>query len=177
MISYSTQVRIKRSLRVGGTLPVAWSTGTAALIAGCAEFHVAFGMLLCAFVALRFMNRLQDSDLAEDACAREFARHLSRLIYLMLYSVLFLKFLVELTSFSWIDGPALRWSAHFQAAPERVFVECGERFRADLLWGVIALCLVRVLAAHQLRAETSRATGMWLRMSTLLRRPRPGVQN
>jgi hypothetical protein len=151
-------VRVKRSLSVGYLVPIAWSIALAALIAGCGELHAVFGMLLCAFVAGRFMHYLHDSAHSFGSDLRMFTRHLSRLIYLMLYGLLLLKFFTELTRFSWHDGPALGWSPHFQAAPERVFIECGERFRLDLIWGVIALCLIRVLSAYQIRAEVSRAS-------------------
>ena len=109
MISYSTEVRVKRSLRAGSTLPLAWSAGIAALVAGCAQLHAAFGMLLCALVVLRFMPQLRDLGPGDATQIRQLARCTSRLIYLMLYSVLFLKFFAELTTFSWHDeGLALR---------------------------------------------------------------------
>jgi cytochrome b561 len=178
LISYSTQMRVKRSLRAGSTLPLAWSAGIAALVAGCAQLHAAFGTLLCALVVLRFMPQLRDLGAADATQIRELARCTSRLIYLMLYSVLFLKFFAELTTFSWHDeGLALRWSVHFQTAPERVFVECGERFRVDLLWGVIALCLIRALSAYQLRANPARATALPLKTSSPLQQQRPEVQS
>jgi cytochrome b561 len=177
-MSYSTEVRVKRSLRAGSNLPLAWSAGIAALVAGCAEFHAAFGTLLCALVVLRFMPQLRDLGRGDAKQIREFARCTSRLIYLMLYSVLFLKFFAELTTFSWHDEPlALRWSAHFQTAPERVFVECGERFRIDLLWGVIALCLIRALSAYQLRRDPSRAAAVALKTNSPLQQPRPEAQS
>jgi cytochrome b561 len=170
LISYSTQERVK-------LIPVARCTGIAALIAGCGEYHAAFGALLCASVVLRFMHHVRDADPGDGSRLREFARCMSRLIYLTLYSVLFLKFLAALTSFSWHDGLALSWAPHFQSAPERVFVECGERFRVDLLWGVIALCLIRALSAYQRRADPSRAAGILLKTNSPLRQPRPEAQS
>lgn len=145
--------------RRAGTHEVQWSLGTAAIVAGFTDFHVAFAMLLCALVASRFTQYVRSSVPENRPEFREFARHLSRLVYLMLYIVLLLKLLAAVTSLSWHDGgAALGWSPRFKAAPERTFIECGEGFRGDLLCGVIALCLIRALSALQHRYAVTRVT-------------------
>jgi cytochrome b561 len=162
-------------LSASGALPIAWSVAIAALIAGCAEFHAAFGALLCALVVLRFMHQLNSP---QGFRPRQFARCMSRLSYLMLYSVLLLRFIAELTSVTWHDdGLTLGWSSHFQAAPEMVLLECGQRFRLDLLWGIIALLLIRALSAYHVRADASSQPVTPLRMNTLPQQPTPEVQS
>jgi cytochrome b561 len=129
---------------------VQWSLGAAAVAAGLTDIHAAFGTLLCALVAWQFLQHARDPAQSSHAEVRQFARRVSRMVYLMLYLVLSLKLLAGVTSLSWHDGGvALTWSVRFVAAPERTFMECGERFRGDLLCGVIALCLNRALSAHR----------------------------
>lgn len=178
MIPFTTQMRLTRTWRVGNTLPVVWSVALAALMAGCAEFHAVFGTLLCTLVLLQFARQMRASNAGAGTQPYEFARHLSRLIYLLLYSVLLLKVLAAIGSASWqYDGLSFGWSSHFQANPEQLFIECGERFRLDLLWGVIALCLIRVLSAYQLRAASSEAAPIPLRTNSPLQPPRPAARS
>ena len=178
MIPFTTQMRLTRTWRVGNTLPVVWSVALAALMAGCAEFHAVFGTLLCTLVLLQFARQMRASNSGAGTQPHEFARHLSRLIYLLLYSVLLLKVLAAMGSASWRDdGLSVGWSSQFRANPEHLFMECGERFRLDLLWGVIALCLIRVLSAYQLRVTASKTGAIPLRTNSPLRPPRPAVRS
>ncbi len=149
-------VRVKRYFAMNTARAAEWITALAVLIAGCAELHLAFGMLLCGFVTLRFVHHSRAARSGEGGDPRELMRRMSRTLYLILYGVLLMKLMTGLTSFSWHDaGLICSWSPRFQAAPKLTFIECGERFRIELLWGVIALCLIRVVAASRLPIKKS----------------------
>ena len=159
MTSHIARASVKTARRAHGAPEFQWSLGAAAIVAGFADIHTAFAMLLCALIAARFTQYVRSSAPQSRAEFREFARHLSRLVYLMLYLVLLLKLLAAVISLSWHDGgAALGWSPRFKAAPERTFIECGEGFRGDLLCGVIALCLIRALSVFQHRYAVTHRT-------------------
>jgi cytochrome b561 len=155
---------------------VHWGLSAAAVAGGWAGFHAVFGLLLCALVASRFLRYTGGAAEARGADLLPLARHLSRAIYLILYGVLLLRVISDAMTWSWHGGPAWAFSPRFLAEPERVFIECGERFRLDLVWGVIALCLVRALAAHHLRAAASMMD-MPLRRNSPLQPPRPEARS
>jgi cytochrome b561 len=142
-----------------GMPEVRWSLGAAAVAAGWTDIHAVFGTLLCALVAWQFLQHARDPAQWRHAEVREFARRVSRMVYLMLYLVLSLKLLTGVTSLSWHDGGVvLGWSPRFKAAPELTFIECGEGFRGDLLCGVIVLCLIRALSVYQHRHAVTQVT-------------------
>ena len=136
------------------------------MAAGWAGTHATFGLLLSLLVASRFLRYAREARLhgtAEITCAR----HLSRVIYLILYGVLLLRLMSEALSLSWHGSFTWGFAPHFLANPEQAFIDCGERFRVELLWGDVALCLVRVLSACQGRSAASRGrAGAPLRTSS-----------
>jgi len=161
------------SIRRAHAIPeVHWGLSAAAVAAGWAGIHAIFALLLSAWVAARFLPYTSGAAAPSSSELMQFARHLARVVYLILYGVLLLKLMCEATSLSWHGGLAWGLSPHFLADPELAFKECGERFRLELLGGVIALSLIRVLAAYQLRAAASRiSAAMPLRTNSPPQRP------
>jgi hypothetical protein len=170
--TYLARASLASIRRVHAIPELHWGLGAAVVAAGCAGIHVVFGLLLSALVASRFLQYTRGAQVSGCAELMQFARHLARVVYLILYGVLLLKLMSEATSLSWHGGLAWGFAPHFLANPEQAFIECGERFRLELLWGVIALCLIRLLAGYQLRAAASRVSAdMPLRKSSPPQRP------
>ena len=172
MTTYLARASLASIRRAHAMPELHWGLGAAVIAAGWAGIHVMFGLLLSALVASRFLRYTRGAQELGSAELMHFARHLARLVYLILYGVLLLKLMSEATSLSWHGGLAWGFAPHFLANPEQAFIECGERFRLELLWGVIALCLIRLLAAYQLRAAASRISAdLPLRTSSPPQRP------
>jgi hypothetical protein len=93
--------------------------------------HVLFGALLCAYVIARFYGRLRRSPRMQPTEIRAFSRHLSRLVYLLLYI---------LTFFNLVIGVV-------RAVPHSTFPARAEDFQIYLACGCGALITIRVLAA------------------------------
>jgi cytochrome b561 len=95
------------------------------------NLHVLFGALLWAYVVARFYGRLRRSPRMQPADLRAFSRHLSRLVYLLLY---------VLTLFNLAIG-------FLGAAPHSAFLARATDFQSYLVGGLGALVTIRVLAA------------------------------
>jgi cytochrome b561 len=95
------------------------------------NLHVLFGALLWAYVVARFYGRLRRSPCMQPADIRVFSRHLSRLVYLLLYFLAFFNLAI----------------AFLRAAPQSTFAARAENFQIYLVWGLGALITIRVLAA------------------------------
>ncbi len=158
MTAYSARASLVAT-RTRHTDESRWSL--AALVAGLAALSApydlpllrdaAFGMLLCVWVATRAYRFRQDCAARSGVELRKFSRRCSRVVYLTLYTALFVQLLCHMLRIDWSGGGfALALSLPFQAAPRHVVMQCGEAFRGHLLCGVIALLLIRVLA-YQLR--------------------------
>jgi hypothetical protein len=95
------------------------------------HLHAAFGLLLWASVVVRFNRRLRQSPRMLPVDIRELSRHLSRLVCLLLYLLMF----ISLTARSVACG----WRAGCPAAPD---------FQGYLGYGFVALITIQVLAAR-----------------------------
>jgi cytochrome b561 len=95
------------------------------------NLHVLFGALLWASVVARFYGRLRRSPRMQPADIRVFSRHLSRLVYLLLYILAFFNLAI----------------GFLRAAPHSTFLARAEGFQSYLVWGFVALITIRVLAA------------------------------
>jgi cytochrome b561 len=95
------------------------------------NLHVLFGSLLWLCVVARFYRwfRLQPRLLIDDI--RPFCRHLSRLVYLLLYLLMCCQLIIGILS----------------DAPHRSVQQINEGFQAYLACGVLALLTIQVLAA------------------------------
>lgn len=95
-----------------------------------AEMHVLFGLGLCAAVFAHFYKGMKHAPLADLQEIARFSRALSRKIYLLLYVLLGLRIAMGL---------------------DRPQPQAAEGFRDYLIGGVLALILIRVLAARWTR--------------------------
>jgi hypothetical protein len=95
------------------------------------EIHALFGVSLCAAVFIQFYRSMKHAPLAASQDIAKFSRSFSRKIYLLMYVLLGLRLAMGL------DRPLPRPA---------------EGFRDYLIGGVLALILVRVLAARWIRA-------------------------
>jgi len=95
-----------------------------------AEMHVLFGGALCAAVVTHFYQGMKHAPLASPQEIARFSRDLSRKIYLLMYVLLGLCIAMGL---------------------DRPQPQAAEGFRDYLIGGVLALILIRVLAARWTR--------------------------
>jgi cytochrome b561 len=102
------------------------------------NLHVLFGALLWAYVLARFYGRLRRSPGMQPDDIRAFSRHLSRLVYLLLYLLAFFNLAI----------------GFLRAAPHSTFMARAENFQIYLVFGLGALITIRVLAALCHRSVT-----------------------
>ena len=109
--------------------------------------HALFGLLLAGSVIARFYWWLKHSPPAQKADIRRFSRHLSRLIYLVLYLVIGAKLIIGIVNFMW-HGGILDFGLLLDndSAQDLGIYKSTADFRAILVCGLIALALIRGLA-------------------------------
>jgi cytochrome b561 len=109
--------------------------------------HALFGLLLAGLVIARFYWWLKHSPPAQKADIRRFSRHLSRLIYLVLYLVIGAKLIIGIVNFMW-HGGILDFGLLLDndSAQDLGIYKSTADFRAILVCGLIALALIRGLA-------------------------------
>jgi cytochrome b561 len=95
------------------------------------DLHIVFGTLLFTYVVARFYGPLRRMPRMRPTEIRTFSRHLSRLVYLLLYI---------LTFFNLVIGAV-------RAAPHSTFLASAGDFQIYLVCGFGALITIRVLAA------------------------------
>jgi hypothetical protein len=98
------------------------------------QLHALFGLLLCAAIFTHFHKRMQHAPLATPGDIAAFSRGLSRRIYLLMYVLLGLRIAMGL------DRPIM--------GLDRPRLLPAEGFRDYLICGVVALVLIRALAAR-----------------------------
>jgi cytochrome b561 len=97
----------------------------------CGNLHIVFGTLLWAYVVVRFYGRLRRAPRMRPTEIRTFSRHLSRLVYLLLYILTFFNLAIGVV----------------RAAPHSTFLARAEDFQIYLVCGLCALITIRALAA------------------------------
>jgi cytochrome b561 len=135
-------------LGVLGLLPDSWLTGVAQ---SKIAFHALFGLLLCGLVAVRFRWWLKHSPPAHALDIRQFSRRLSRMVYLVLYLV---TGAMEVISVIGAQQDGVRPT---QALGLLLPTPDSQAF---LIWGLVALVLIRALAFWSWR-RLVRAGGAW----------------
>lgn len=93
--------------------------------------HALFGVLLWVCVVARFYRRVHQSPSILPEDIRVIARELSRLVYLLLYVLMFFCLSIGI----------------LRAAPHRPILESAEDFQSYLAYGLFALATIRALAA------------------------------
>lgn len=125
------------------------------------NIHTLFGVLLCAVVSVRYRWYVGHS-LGDDV--RGVSRHLSRIIYLLLYLVVGVREIVGLLSRLTHDGAVdfNLFAGPFRSGPDQVGWNPRDDFQLFIASGLVALVFVRVLAFS-----------LWQRTASALRSSRP----
>jgi cytochrome b561 len=141
---------------VVGLLGASWSRQ---VLNSWINIHAQFGLLLCALVSVRYRWCVGHS-LAGDV--RELSRHLSRIIYLLLYLVVGVREMLGLLS-RFGHGGAVDFNLfadHFRNGPDQVGWNPRDDFQLFIASGLFALVFVRVLAFgwwRRRRAHSARS--------------------
>ncbi|HEY2145108.1 MAG TPA: hypothetical protein VGH12_03485 [Steroidobacteraceae bacterium] len=107
-----------------------------------ADFHLMFGLLLWLTVLVWFSERRNQACPLHTIELRDFRRHLSRVVYLLLYVLFGLNLLI-------IVGASV-WDPR---ASHATMQDSGENLRDYLAYGLLALLTIHLLAALESRAD------------------------
>jgi hypothetical protein len=112
------------------------------------NIHVLFGVLLCGLVLARYRRRVAHSPRMLTADIRELSRHLSRIVYLLLYLVIGTREVIGLLNSLWHGGPAnfSLLDPRFRQGPDYVGFNPRDDFQLFFASGLFALLFVRVSA-------------------------------
>ncbi len=108
-----------------------------------------FGALLMGLVVSRIYWYVSMSPPACPLDIRQFTRHLSRTVYLLLYVVIFAKEIVDLGNATWHHGTFdfEMLAAYLRMPVEQVSAGFKEEFRGYVVCGVSAIVIIRLWAA------------------------------
>lgn len=112
------------------------------------NIHALFGLLLCGLVFARCRWRVQHSPRMLPGDIRELSRHLSRIVYLLLYAVIGGRELIGILNNLWHGAPVDfgLLEAHSRQGPEHAGFDPKDDFQLFFVSGLFALLFVRVLA-------------------------------
>lgn len=112
------------------------------------NIHVLFVLLLCAVVLTRCRWRVKHSPHMLPADIRGLSRHLSHIVYLMLYLVIGVGEAISILNSLWHGGAVdlNLFDERFRNGPDRVGFNPKDDFQLFLASGLFALIFVRVLA-------------------------------
>jgi cytochrome b561 len=112
------------------------------------NIHALFGLLLCGLVFSRCWWRVKHSPWMLPADIRELSRHLSRIVYLLLYVVVGLRQLISLFNSIWHGGAVdfNLFDDRFHNGPDHAGWNPKDDFQLFLATGLSVLIIVRVLA-------------------------------
>jgi cytochrome b561 len=112
------------------------------------NIHLLFGLLLWGLVIARFHWGLKHSPHMLPTEVREFSRHLSRVVYLLLYFIVGVSQVVGLVH--WISNGGTfdfnLFDKRFRNGPDREEFNPKDDFQLFLAYGLSALVIARVLA-------------------------------
>jgi len=97
------------------------------------NIHALFGLQLCGFVIARFYWQVKRSPVTLAADIRDLSRHLSRVVYLLLYVIFGVREIIVIVNVAW-HGDA------FES------LEPNRDFQFILAYGLAALAIIRALA-------------------------------
>jgi cytochrome b561 len=112
------------------------------------NIHALFGLSLCGLVLARYQWRVRHSPRMLPADIRELSRHLSRIVYLLLYVVIGVRQSIGIINSIW-HGNAVDFNLfddHFRNGPDRPGWNPKDDFQLFLATGLFVLIIVRVLA-------------------------------
>jgi hypothetical protein len=110
--------------------------------------HVLFGLLLCVLVLARCRWHIERSPHMLAADIRELSRHLSRIVYMLLYVVIGVREVIGMLNGLWHGGPVdfSLFDPHFRQGPDYAGFNPRDDFQLFFASGLFALFFVRVLA-------------------------------
>jgi cytochrome b561 len=122
------------------------------------NIHALFGLLLCGLVFSRCWWRVKHSPRMLPADIRELSRHLSRIVYLLLYSVVGLSQLISILDSIWHVG-AVGFNLFDQRfrGPDYAGFNLKDDFQLFLATGFCVLIIVRVVAFRLWLRSVERA--------------------
>jgi cytochrome b561 len=133
---------------VVGVLGLLGASGPRQMFESWINIHALFGLLLCGLVISRCRWRVTHSPTMLPADIRELSRHLSRIVYLLLYVVVGVRQVIGILNSVW-HGGAVDFNLlddYFRNGPDRASWNPKDDFQLFLAAGLFALIMVRVLA-------------------------------
>jgi cytochrome b561 len=112
------------------------------------NIHALFGLLLCSLVLTRYQWHVRHSPGMLPTDIRELSRHLSRIVYLLLYVVIGARQSIGIINSIW-HGTAVDFNLfddRFRNGPDRAGWNPKDDFQLFLATGLFALIIIRVLA-------------------------------
>jgi cytochrome b561 len=123
------------------------------------NIHALFGLLLCGLVLARFQWRIKHSPHLLPTEVRESSRHLSRIVYLLLYVVIGVRLSIGIINSIW-HGSAVDFNLfddRFRHGPDRAGWNPKDDFQLFLATGLSVLIIVRVLTCTLWLRSVERA--------------------
>jgi cytochrome b561 len=124
------------------------------------NIHALFALLLCSFVLTRYQWRLRHAPRLLPTDIRELSRHLSRIVYLLLYVVIGARQSIGIINSIW-HGTAVDFNLfddRFRNGPDRAGWNPKDDFQLFLATGLFALIMIRLLAFRLWLRAVERAT-------------------
>jgi cytochrome b561 len=118
------------------------------ILESCINIHVLFGLLLCSLVLARYLWRVTHSPPMLRADIRKLSRHLSRIVYLLLFVVIGLREIIGIVNGAshGSGGDYGLFDDHIQHASGYEGLNLHDDFQLFFASGLFALIFVRVLA-------------------------------
>ena len=123
------------------------------------NIHALFGLLLCGLVLVRYQWRVRHSPGMLPTDIRELSRHLSRIVYLLLYVVIGVRQSIGIINSIW-HGSAVDFNLfddRTSNGPDRAGWNPKDDFQLLLATGLFVLIIVRVLACRLWLRSVERA--------------------
>jgi cytochrome b561 len=118
------------------------------LLESCVNVHALFAVLLCGLVLARCWWRVERSPRLQPADIRDLSRHLSRIVYLLLYVVIGMSELIAILNSVWHGVPLdfNPFDTGSRQGPDHAGFDLKDDAQVFLASGFFALLFVRVLA-------------------------------
>jgi hypothetical protein len=123
------------------------------------NIHALFGLLLCGLVVARCRWRVKHSPRMPPADIRELSRHLSRIVYLMLYLVIGVREVISVLNSLWRGGAIdfNLFDGRFRNGPDYAGFSPRDDFQLFIGSGLVALIFVRALTSRLWLRSVERA--------------------
>jgi cytochrome b561 len=142
-----------------GVLGLLGNSGPRQILESWINIHALFGLLLCGLVLARYQWRVRHSPCMLSADIRELSRHLSRIVYLLLYVVIGVRQSIGIINSTWHGSPLdfNLFDDRFRNGPDRAGWNPKDDFQLFLATGLLVLMIVRVLAFRLWLRSVERA--------------------